>query len=1798
MLLGTPPNLNDQHRWGGERFRPPSSESSTDPTSRTFVGRGRQNPLPQSLSESQGGFIASSSDDLFHPNTNNVPLSHRYTLPNVSNLPLHPDPRYAYTQPPIGSSRPLPYPSSSYHNPSFEIPPPHHHPLYNNGPAPPVPPPTFVPQPAHDTFYHQPFQSGYTQPFPRPPSRPSFPSVLFPTHPPAPPAPPPPPSRSTSRASRASRHSSPSPSRSKTLPSVTHIPILTSKHDFFAWDDAVNALIHANDLIGHILEPLTPLDPTRPDLAPTPLPVLPLSPTASDISALNRWWSKDKLVQHILVARLGSVPRGLLPSPNLATRTALSIYRLLLHYYGTCSFADCTELLSTLHNSTCTTGRVQEFVSKWRTGLARLQSAHFVFNIKLCIGYFVRGLPPIPAFNTLRADLPDRIAGIAYEQDYGAFISLTERVLELDTIFRSALPSQVPRSSRVVPTPAVPPVASSLPTPLPSAPDPPSRTTKPPQSVLTCNNCKSRGLRCTGHTDLTCFQQGGGMEGRREEYLSNKGRMHAMIASCLENALLSDSSLPSDSLSPSNSPLISPVVDDDIPLPPIANLCVTSFAPNSDLYNEDAYLRCESKFLSPFAFASGFDFGSAAFIALGNTYNAVLDSGCTHHIIRDRALFRNYGERALSVGTANCGSLEALGTGDVEFRYTLGDRTVTFTLHGCLYAPSAPINLLSVGALAERGLCSLFSPGGFTKIFYPDDHPRLPGFYLSASVVNRLSFLNLSFIPLAVSLVSTALPLPPPVPSRPSPYSFPRVPQDSMLWHRRFGHIGMEATRAALTKDYVTGIQLEGSFVRDHCIPCLVGKSPQRSYSFHGNRAAKIGELLHMDLCGPFPVQGPRGEKYFFNILDDKSNWGFTFGLRLKSDAFVHYLKTEAFLVRSNAALVLAVRCGGELELTAGQMGDHFASKGIVLQRTVAYAHQQNGKSERYIRTIEEGGQALLADSGLPMSFWIDAVLTHQYLVNRLPTSTLPSSTTPFEIIMSGRKPDLSHLRVWGCDCYVAVPDELRGKAGPKRFRAIFVGYEEHRIGWRVRDLAGKYSFSNDVVFNENLSARLGVPRPLLSAPPVAVLPVSSSSHHVRDRPRIRTAAGQLYDDLLAHKRTHNEERQRLRSSPLVAVGHGGATVETVASSAVAVVRGGVSVADVFYGGVDVDVVDSLGVLSGSSGGASDLSPSIDALESFISFLASSSFPNPVSTVSLVDVESDVVGSFLSSSNFLAFKASPSFFSRSFDLSKPPLSYTEAIARQDSSIWHAAMDRERQSLSDMGAFEETVLPQGEKTIGLKWVYDIKTDAAGVRIPGKEKARLVAQGFNQRPGQYDETYAPVAKMASVRVLLAWAAVQDLDIFQSDCKTAFLHAKIRHPLYVRPFPGYPTSTPGLVLRVLVALYGLRQAAYEFYMLILSLLLDLGMVRCEVDHGIFFGEWTSSPAPSVPMPPDGSPLVLFVPLHVDDGLAITNSPLLYAWFLSILSRRLHIVDLGPCAKFLNILIIRDRPKRRLWLSSHVYIAELLSEWNLSTCRPVSTPFPSTLPDPLSAPPNSLPALSDADLLTHYQRLVGCLLYIAITTRPDLSYYAMWLGQFNASPTRAHFLLTKHVLRYLAGTSTLALCLGAPSPRVPSSLSGYLQNMGCTDADWASDVVDRKSISGYSFYFQGSLVSWSAVKQKSIALSSTEAEYYAMAHAFKEALWLRTFLGLLRLPVPRPFPILCDNQAACSLSNSPAISARSKHIDIRHHFLRDHVQAGSFSTTWVPTEDMPADIFTKPLPLVHFSRHRDVLGLSVPSF
>ena len=322
---------------------------------------------------------------------------------------------------------------------------------------------------------------------------------------------------------------------------------------------------------------------------------------------------------------------------------------------------------------------------------------------------------------------------------------------------------------------------------------------------------------------------------------------------------------------------------------------------------------------------------------------------------------------------------------------------------------------------------------------------------------------------------------------------------------------------------------------------------------------------------------------------------------------------------------------------------------------------------------------------------------------------------------------------------------------------------------------------------------------------------------------RICTVAGNHYDDILKLKDVRRQERECWRR---LANAGGGST--TLASDGEAIVDGAAVVDDAAGG----DVVHGGAVLAVSM----DLSPSEDAITGFSSFLASSSLPDSdlVKTEFLDLSELDV----LRNSCFLSL-SSQQLHKSPFDLTKAPASYTEAMAHPDAKVWQDAMEREKESLQEMGFFEEVELPCSKKIVGLIWVYAYKTDADGKVILGKEKARVVTQGFSQRPGQFDETYAPVAKMVSVWILLAWATVQNLEIFQFDCKTAFLHAKLRHPVYACHFPGYPSPRPNTVLRLLVALYSLRQSAYKFYMLFLSLLLDLGMIGVRLITEFFLAD-----------------------------------------------------------------------------------------------------------------------------------------------------------------------------------------------------------------------------------------------------------------------------------------------------------------------------------------------------------------------
>ena len=236
------------------------------------------------------------------------------------------------------------------------------------------------------------------------------------------------------------------------------------------------------------------------------------------------------------------------------------------------------------------------------------------------------------------------------------------------------------------------------------------------------------------------------------------------------------------------------------------------------------------------------------------------------------------------------------------------------------------------------------------SISLPATHPNLPSFSFSAVVLHRLSFLNCNFIlPPASPPVSLPDPISPLVDLSDTALSavFPQVLLTPELWHRRFGHLGLAATRAALTNDYASGVDFIGSFSSDHCIPCLIGKRPQQPFTHNGHRALSPAGLLHIDTCGPFPTLTPQKHGSFLTILDDYSNFGYLGLLHKKSDAFKFYVQTEALLENETSSRVAAVRFDGAPELGNGEMGDHLRRRGIAVQITAPYAHQQNGKAER-----------------------------------------------------------------------------------------------------------------------------------------------------------------------------------------------------------------------------------------------------------------------------------------------------------------------------------------------------------------------------------------------------------------------------------------------------------------------------------------------------------------------------------------------------------------------------------------------------------------------------------------------------------------------------------------------------------------------------------------------------------------------------------------------------------------------------------------------------------------------------------
>ena len=524
---------------------------------------------------------------------------------------------------------------------------------------------------------------------------------------------------------------------------------------------------------------------------------------------------------------------------------------------------------------------------------------------------------------------------------------------------------------------------------------------------------------------------------------------------------------------------------------------------------------------------------------------------------------------------------------------------------------------------------------------------------------------------------------------------------------------------------------------------------------------------------------------------------------------------------------------------------------------------------------------------------------------------------------------------------------------------------------------------------------------------------------------------------------------------------------------------------------------------------------------------------------------------------------SPSFSSFLVSINSfcEPTSYSEAVRYP---VWQRAMAEELSALDITGTWDLVSLPHGKKTIGSRWVYKIKTKSDG-SIEWYE-ARLVAKGFYQEYGMdYEETFAPVAKMTSVRVLIAVASVRQWYISQMDVKNAFLNGDLKEEVYMVPPPGVSHS-PGQVCRLKKALYGLKQAPRAWFEKFSTVVTSLGFVSSYHDSALFVRSYSA-----------GRILLL---LYVDDMIITGDDIDGIADLKSTLSRRFDMKDLGPLRYFLGIEVASS--EKGYLLSQSKYTADIIERARLTDTRIVDSPLEvNARYTPSDGTPLPDPAL--------FRSVVGSLVYLTIT-RPDIAYVVHIVSQFISSPTSIHWAAVMRIIRYLRGTLYQSLLFSSTSS---------LELRAFSDADWAGDPTDRKSTTSYCVFLGDSLISWKSKKQDAVSRSSTEAEYRAMASTTCEIVWLRWLLADMGVFLSSPTPMYCDNKSAIQIAHNTVFHERSKHIEIDCHVTRYHLQHGTLSLPFVSSSMQLADFFTKAHTL---QRHQFFVGklsmlLAVPS-
>jgi transposase InsO family protein len=1088
--------------------------------------------------------------------------------------------------------------------------------------------------------------------------------------------------------------------------------------------------------------------------------------------------------------------------------------------------------------------------------------------------------------------------------------------------------------------------------------------------------------------------------------------------------------------------------------------------------------------------------GPVVLLSEGNAHSSdtppsmLFDSGATHHIVSNQEYLRKVRPPSVSVITLGGGERhDVLAEGDLMLRSPVTGLDVLLTC--VLWVPGISYNLCSGAQLTTKdAVCE--QRGDTLTITSGTKRTLLTGvrknnlYYISAHMVMPTE---------GQAHVSLA------------------------TWHARLGHPSVEMVRRMSRHQAVKGLSDAHKEKAFTCDVCIAAKQQRAAHSPSTTRAKQACELLHTDLMCPADEGLMAESSYVLTVLDDYSRYSEVKILSSKSQAAEAFIALATRMERQTGKKVKQIRFDRGKEFY--RLSDWMMEQGIIAQPVPAYTPEANGRAERLNKTLIERVRALLHQFELPINLWQYAMEVSSYTRNLVPS--IESDVTPHELLFN-IKPDVTHLRVFGCVARVLIPKTQRSKFAAVVEEGILVGYAQYSKAWRVlvdTDSGLTIRETQNVTFDES--------RTSTSLRSVLI------EHPDAD---VRDADGAQYADV----RVSSLKRKNAPDPTYTAT-----TEDTID----------------LLGGDDSEANVQSAEQEAAQQNAVQVEPEVGLPET------NSTDPVEPSQEECEDVShehdnepdsyADTERRYPLRDRRKAYDPHHPYVLLAAD-QNPPQTITEAQGRVDWPLWREGVNAELQSLFEKGVYDDipkTDVPEGKQMIPSKWVFDYKTDVNGDIIG--HKCRVVAKGFHQCPGvDFADTYAPTVQDSTLRLLLQYAAEWKLSIQQIDVKTAFLNGELIEEVYILPPPGLPLK--GRAWRLRRSLYGLKQAALAWYEKWTKVMLSIGMKPSDADPCLFTGAVAGSR--------------MLIGLHVDDGLLLGNNAAIKT-MIGKLKAEFEIKDVGSLLpgvtlKFLGMELLRQSgPKIGIVMRQERYALSILDRFGMRNCKPVASPMVPGVK--LAHEGDPLPEDNE------YAAIVGSLLYLSTKTRPDISHAVGVLSRFMSCPRVPHLQAAKRVLRYIAKNPAAGIIFYGR--RLEENRSPILTSSVYSDADFAGDPVMRKSTTGVVFTVNRAPILWRSKLQSIVAQSTCEAEFVAAAMAVREVLWLKRILVTLSSSVAK-VNLFCDNESALALlqTSVPKVTGRTKHIDVQYWLVRDHIMKENIVPRFIPTDKMLADGLTKP--------------------